>query len=81
MIDLSGFTQLAIHMGVIQHPPMGEVKSDKGQMVSQRSETTLMMSDIEYAFEERAAILEYDGGYSRKEAERLARIEIYGDKA
>lgn len=28
------------------------------------------------AFEERAAILEYDGGFSRSEAERLARIEI-----
>ena len=29
-------------------------------------------------FEERAAILEYDGGYSREEAEVLARLEVYG---
>ena len=29
-------------------------------------------------FEERAAILEYDGGFSREEAEVLARREIYG---
>ena len=27
-------------------------------------------------FEERAAILEFDGGYSREEAERLAQIEL-----
>ena len=32
--------------------------------------------DWRYAFEERAAILEFDGGYDRAEAERLARIEI-----
>ena len=29
-------------------------------------------------FEERAAILEYDGGFSREEAERLARQQVYG---
>jgi hypothetical protein len=29
-----------------------------------------------YEFEERAAILEYDGGHSREEAERRARIEL-----
>jgi len=33
-------------------------------------------SDWQMAFEERAAILEYDGGHSRQEAERLARDEI-----
>lgn len=32
--------------------------------------------DWRYAFEERAAILEYDGGYDRAEAERRARLEI-----
>jgi hypothetical protein len=30
----------------------------------------------DYAFGERAGILEFDGGYSRAEAERLARAEI-----
>jgi hypothetical protein len=29
-------------------------------------------------FEERAAILEYDGGFSREEAEVLASREVYG---
>lgn len=33
-------------------------------------------ADWQFAFEERAAILEYDGGHSRVEAERLARAEI-----
>jgi hypothetical protein len=32
--------------------------------------------DWRAAFEERAGILEYDGGYSRHEAERLAQEEI-----
>lgn len=32
--------------------------------------------DWRAAFEERAGVLEYDGGYSRQDAERLARIEI-----
>jgi hypothetical protein len=34
--------------------------------------------EVWVAFEERAAILEYDGGFSRDEAERMARTEIYG---
>ena len=29
--------------------------------------------EVEYRFEERAAILEYDGGFDRAEAERMAR--------
>ncbi|RFC68352.1 hypothetical protein DY251_05055 [Mesorhizobium denitrificans] len=29
-------------------------------------------------FEERAAILEFDADFSRREAERRARLEIYG---
>ncbi len=32
--------------------------------------------DLSYAFEERAAIMEYDGGLTRQEAERRARIDI-----
>lgn len=36
--------------------------------------------DLQVAFEERAAILEYDGGWPRPEAERLARIEVFGAK-
>lgn len=29
-----------------------------------------------YLFEERAGIIEFDGGYSRQDAEKLARLEI-----
>ena len=31
--------------------------------------------DLRHAFEERAAIMEYDGGMTRDEAERMAAIE------
>ena len=34
--------------------------------------------DWRAAFEEHAAILEYDGGHSRADAERLAREEVFG---
>ena len=34
--------------------------------------------DRRVAYEERAAILEYDGGFSRAEAERLSFAEVYG---
>jgi hypothetical protein len=34
--------------------------------------------DLWVQFEERAAILEYDAGFSRQEAERLARLDVYG---
>jgi len=32
-------------------------------------------------FEERAAIMQYDGGMSREEAEEAARFDVYGDYA
>lgn len=35
-----------------------------------------LTDEQQYLFEERAAIMEYDGGLSRNEAERLARIDI-----
>jgi len=34
--------------------------------------------DWQAAFDERAAILEYDGGFPRAEAERRAREEVFG---
>ena len=34
-------------------------------------------ADLQVAFEERAAILEYDGEWPRAEAERLACIEVF----
>lgn len=33
------------------------------------------MTDAEYEWEERAAIIEFDGGFSREEAEVLATFE------
>ena len=34
------------------------------------------MEEVKERFEERAAIMEFDGGMSREEAERQARIEM-----
>ncbi len=34
--------------------------------------------DLMDLYEERAAIMEYDGGLMRSQAERLARKEVYG---
>ena len=35
-------------------------------------------NDLWVQYEERAAVLEYDGGHSRADAERLAREEVFG---
>lgn len=37
-----------------------------------------LADDLRVEFEERAAILEYDAGLPRAEAERIAREEVYG---
>jgi len=36
--------------------------------------------ELHELFEERAAIMEHDGEMTRYEAERLARIDVYGQK-
>lgn len=36
--------------------------------------------DWQAAYDERAAILEYDEGLPRAEAERLARMQVFGDR-
>jgi hypothetical protein len=68
------------------------ILSEGGKTVSEPAPATLPASvqklldpldadDLWMQFEERAAILEFDGGHSREEAERLAHAEIYGDQA
>tara|TARA_B100000749_G_scaffold197128_2_gene153286 strand:- start:358 stop:555 length:198 start_codon:yes stop_codon:yes gene_type:complete len=49
------------------------MKADKGELL------TLAREAAEERFEERAAIMEYDGGLSRANAEYFARILIFGD--
>ena len=41
--------------------------------ITDKSQKVKNMSEEEYRFEERAAIMEFDGGLSREEAEVLAR--------
>lgn len=48
----------------------------KSEFFSEPTPLEWSEDDWRYAFEERAAIYEFDGGYDRAEAERLARIEI-----
>ena len=59
-------------------------KKKQGVLSSRSSQTKYIISegilrheDLKEAFEERAAIMEFDGGLSRQEAERLARKIIY----
>ena len=40
-------------------------------------ETDDAEADLAELYEERAAIMEYDGGLSREEAERLARVDVF----
>lgn len=47
----------------------------------QRDKADRMTESQREAYEERAAILEYDAGYPRKEAERLAREMVLGKRS
>lgn len=60
-------------------------KKKQGVLSSRSSQTKYIISegilrheDLKEAFEERAAIMEYEGGLPRKEAERLAYEIVYG---
>jgi hypothetical protein len=41
-------------------------------------ENSVSVQELRVEYEERAAIMEFDGGLSRAEAERLAWAEVYG---
>lgn len=41
-------------------------------------ENSVSVQELQAEYEERAAIMEFDGGLSRAEAERLAWAEVYG---
>ncbi|MEP9372576.1 hypothetical protein [Mesorhizobium sp. KR1-2] len=49
--------------------------------VAPRNDDDWRESDLLDAYEERAAIMEYDGGLPRYEAEALAWKEVFGDRA
>lgn len=49
--------------------------------VAPRIDDEAQESDLLDAYEERAAIMEYDGGQPRHEAEALAWKEVFGDRA
>ncbi len=47
----------------------------QGRSVCGTNTDTTRYESLSYEFEERAAIMEYDGGLSQEEAERLARVD------
>jgi len=49
--------------------------------VAPRNGHAVLESDLIDAFEERAAIMEYDGGMSREEAEAMAWADVFGNRA
>lgn len=49
--------------------------------VPRQNNDILRETDLMTDFEERAAIMEYDGGMSRREAEALAEAEVFGTGA
>lgn len=79
---------LVPHVGVRRGTPRGTEEHTQKQSLSDRVPHVPLVphensqaeneEDLQAAFEERAAILEYDGGWTRPEAERLARIEVFG---
>lgn len=50
-------------------------KSQLSQHAENENLTGDNIIDLRHAFEERAAIMEYDGGMTRDEAERMAAVE------
>jgi hypothetical protein len=59
--------------------PVVAVRADTDVMAGENApETVSLQADIEEQFEERAAILEFDAGLWRTDAEYFARILIFG---
>lgn len=62
----------------VPHPPLGpETPASIGSNGSMSPEDLAALRDD---FEERAAIMEYDGGLSREQAERAAWALVYGQR-
>jgi hypothetical protein len=97
MPDLSRFAAFASHVGVVAPACSTCSTVSPGQVLQEKtnenSDVALLApvapensvaideSDLIDAYEERAAIVEYDGGMSRKDAEALAWAEVFGNRA
>lgn len=97
MPDLSRFAAFASHVGVVAPAystcstvSPGQVLQEKTNEnsgvspvapVAPQNSATVDESDLIDAFEERAAIMEYDGGMSREEAEAMAWADVFGSRA
>lgn len=97
MPDLSRFAAFASRAGVVSPAcstcstvAPGQVLQEKYNEnsdvapvspVAPRNSDAVHESDLIDAFEERAAIMEYDGGMSREEAEAMAWADVFGNRA
>jgi len=97
MPDLSGFAAFASRAGVVSPAcstcstvAPGQVLQENANEISDvspvspvapRKSDAVHESDLIDAFEERAAIMEYDGGMSREEAEAMAWADVFGSRA
>ena len=59
----------------IQNP---DLATKPGNPAAEQRDGELVHDTSEFAFEERAAILEFEAGFPRDEAERRARAEVPG---
>ncbi|HEV7323472.1 MAG TPA: hypothetical protein VGN91_00230 [Bosea sp. (in: a-proteobacteria)] len=97
MPDLSRFAAFASRVGVVSPACSTCSTVAPGQVLQENTNensrvalvapvalpnsVTVHESDLIDAFEERAAIMEYDGGMSRQDAESLAWAEVFGSRA
>lgn len=97
MPDLSRFAALAVKSGVVPPAAIGggtagDIKNVKQYQyfsffvpsvppVPPQNNVTVLESDLIDAFEERAAIMEFDGCLSREDAEAEAWADVFGGGA
>lgn len=63
------------HLSVLSGGDQNDFRSGDNAQCSPTPNDSAALND---EFEERAAILEFDAGFSRQDAEQRARLEIYG---
>lgn len=97
MPDLSRFAAFANRAGIVSPAcstcstvAPGQVLQENANEIScvspvapvaPRNSDAVHESDLTDVFEERAAIMEYDGGMSREEAEATAWADVFGSRA
>ena len=69
-----GGLRLEAPEGVVTPPLLASIRQNKQQIIKALTDTEGQYDNLLEAFEERAAIMEYEGGLNRKEAEHQAAL-------